>query len=1238
MVSNMKETSQATANKHGSLEPQKGKRNTFALMTVCYLSALTLVALLSTGGYYLVNTLVKKEATRSTLINIAGRQRRLCLTIAFDCLNLTSLKSDKERQSCRKRLLQSTSLMQQCHDALTKLSGEFGLPKTMSKEISDIYFAPPHNLNANVQRYLEISKRIAASSDSQLVLTNPDIQYVINEGHGHLLGELDFTVHQYETDAKLQIEKIEQLELASLTLILIVLSCEAAFIFFPMSRKVQNQVDELAEFFENAVVALHWVGPDGTILRVNKAELDLLGYSAEEVIGRHISEFHADQLAIKEILARLSRNEPLNNFSAKLRCKDGSIKEVVIDSNVYCNKGMFVHTRCFTRDVSQLKKIESELREKEFRTRVLVDTAPAGIITFDADGVIESANLFSASIFGWQTEDLIGQKLSSLIPNFFDDKAKYATFSKFTTGQSQIFEGSTETIGISKDGAAVPIEFTWSVLNLGERTVFTIVVQNISERKEAQEQLERSESRFRQMAENIREIFWVTDARGANPIYVSPGYEEIFGRTVKSLFENPHQFFDVTHPDDRESLANVIRKQREDKNYSNQIEYRIMRPDGEVRWLWARLCSVVDKNGKVTELCGVTNDITERKAAEKDLLKSERLFKAIFDHTFELIGLLTAEGTLLQANETALRLAGIKSDDVVGLPFWDTPWWSHSTAAQNQIKEAVKEAAAGKMVRFETSHVNTDGALVFVDFSLKPVVDEAGNVSLLIPEGRDITEKKEAEKRVNEFYSVVSHELRTPITSIRGALKLLEGGMAGELSERATLLVQIGSTESERLIRLINDLLDIKKIEVGKLELNCIVLDPVEIAEKAVEALAPMAAESEVQLLASIASSSSISADRDRITQVLTNLLSNAIKFSTAGAQVLLKLELVGAAVRFSVIDHGPGIPKSQMSKLFGMFQQLDSSDDRPKGGTGLGLAISKAIIERHGGSIGVDSEIGKGATFWFELPVVTEQRAQDLQQKEPAQKLYPALVIDDDENLCKILQMSLEKHGFDLRTASTLEQAEQLLEAFRPRVILLDLHLPDGHGFEFLQKLRQSPATERIPIVVISGSEPKEDKFSFPFVIDFLEKPFEQNDLQRALTVALGRHVATSTKVLVVEDDIATRKILIEKLRVFNVECKDVGDGREALDAIMTEHFDLVILDLGLPTIDGVDLIKILKAKGKATLPLLIYTARDLTNEEKKELALGLTRHLTKGKSSEEEFLTVIQEMLNTLIDTEMD
>ena len=651
--------------------------------------------------------------------------------------------------------------------------------------------------------------------------------------------------------------------------------------------------------------------------------------------------------------------------------------------------------------------------------------------------------------------------------------------------------------------------------------------------------------------------------------------------------------------------------------------------------------------------------------------ESDARFRAIFNQTFQLIGLLTPDGRLLEANQTALDMIGVDPASIRNKLFWDTPWWQHSEHEQEALKQAVKDAASGKFVRFQTSHIGRGGEAITIDFSIKPVLDDYGKVLYLLPEGRDMTEqkraqesttaseqhlkalltclaegvyqidlegnlvymngaaerilqyqenellgqnmhsvihhksdtqtshpsfpqlstgqrlqatgdfkllsvvekgeelrisedwfrrkdgtvvpveyvgsplmqngevkgaviafqditsRKEAEKRVSEFYSTVSHELRTPLTSIRGAMRLLEAGKGGELTERGKHLTTMGRIECDRLVRLINDMLDIRKMEAGKLDLRYAEFDAVDSVRQVIANLQAYADEHRVSMILQPTPPIRLNADRDRFTQILTNLISNAVRFSPLDSEVTVSLEIIPneQALRVSVQDNGPGIKTVDQRRLFKVFQQLDATDARRKGGTGLGLAICKSLVEQHGGKIGLNSTEGEGATFWFTLP-------------------------------------------------------------------LLGKHQPE--------KESQDKA----------GSAPPE--------------PRHHSSHYRK---SKGKHARV--KALIAENDKFTRNLLELQLRRMGIEVTCTESGEGALKILNREPIELIIMELGLPDLDGTELIAKLKEEGKGELPLVVYTAQDLTHEERLCTTLGETRHLTKSLSREEDFVAAVKEVL---------
>ncbi|MBS2006995.1 MAG: GAF domain-containing protein [Cyanobacteria bacterium SZAS TMP-1] len=361
-----------------------------------------------------------------------------------------------------------------------------------------------------------------------------------------------------------------------------------------------------------------------------------------------------------------------------------------------------------------------------------------------------------------------------------------------------------------------------------------------------------------------------------------------------------------------------------------------------------------------------------------------------------------------------------------------------------------------------------------------PTFDENGRLAEVYGIASDITAKKEGEKHVQEFYSMVSHELRTPLTSIHASLRIMEAGLLGQLPEKIEELVKIARTESDRLIRLINDILDIRKLEEGMLELKPVTVRADKLVQQSIAELQGMAESAGVQLCSQFDWNGEIKVDQDRTTQMLDNLISNAIKFSPKGGQVLVLIDKMVDYVRFSVTDQGPGIAADQIGKLFGKFQQLDSSDSRPKGGTGLGLAITKAIAEQHGGNVGLQSTVGKGSTFWIKLPLAnlpkTEQNPALPRKENHNSKRHNILLVEKDGNYARELTQDLAKNGFDLTTVNSFGAAEEYMSHSQPEAILADL---EGLSLEGMQWLHQNMSRPNWPRTIVLAENKVYDNYA---------------------------------------------------------------------------------------------------------------------------------------------------------------
>lgn len=407
-------------------------------------------------------------------------------------------------------------------------------------------------------------------------------------------------------------------------------------------------------------------------------------------------------------------------------------------------------------------------------------------------------------------------------------------------------------------------------------------------------------------------------------------------------------------------------------------------PDGSVRWLQVHSVPIQhpEAGRAVVSSFSEINQLVE---TQRRLADSERRFRAIFDQTFEFIGLLETDGRLIEANATALAFIDKRLDEVAGKPFVDTPWWSHSPEDQATLRAGIAQAAAGQFTRFEATHPGADGEISTIDFSLKPVTDESGRVVYIIPEGRDITHIKRAERELmaaklqaeaanhakSAFLAAISHELRTPLNAVIGFSETIIGEVFGPLgNSRYGDYVGLIHTAGCHLRDVIEDILDVARIEIGEVPLHEDVLDLYKCLDSAVRMVAPKADERRVQLAAELpAGLPRLRADPLRLRQVVLNLLVNAVKFTPPGGRVAIAASAGPKGMLLTVADTGIGIRPEDLDSIWNPFFQADASLSRRFGGTGLGLPIVRHYVEAHGGTITVDSTPGQGSTFTLWLP-----------------------------------------------------------------------------------------------------------------------------------------------------------------------------------------------------------------------------------------------------------------------------
>ena len=611
----------------------------------------------------------------------------------------------------------------------------------------------------------------------------------------------------------------------------------------------------------------------------------------------------------------------------------------------------------------------------------------------------------------------------------------------------------------------------------------------------------------------------------------------------------------------------------------------------------------------------------ERGRAEELTRQQEILLDSVADG---ICG-VDRRGLVSFANPAAARFLGAPAASLTGKPVHQL---LHGSAHANQkcpedcpLRRATSHrlAAAGEDTIFRA-----DGSSFPAEYFLTPILDQ-GRFSGSVLSFRDISQRYALDRLKDEFISTVSHELRTPLTSIRGALGLLSSGILGEVNEKAANLLRIALTNSDRLVRLINDILDLERIQSGREPLAFRPVRPAELIRQAIDGMAPVAEAAGVQLIHDT-TQVEIAADSDRLLQVLTNLISNAVKFSPPNSSVSIMLRPGVSGVTLSVIDQGRGIPADKLEAIFGRFQQVDASDSRQKGGSGLGLAICRTIVVQHSGRIWAERNPVRGSTFRVYLPY------QPLPLEAPGAPVENELgqgtvVLADANGITRpLIAAQLARHGYRVVETVTVEQT-LAAASLGVQAILLDTSLDGMNGWEILPRLRSIDPEFRIPVVLLSVDNRK----GMAGVEGAVAKPLDESALLGELARVLCGP-GEKARILVVEDDVDLAKTIEMVFTRDSITIELAHTLQDAIDACFTFQPDLLVLDIGLPDGDGFNLVDWLrKHESLARLPLVVYSGREFSQAERRHLTLGPTHFLTKARVQPQQLEALVLTMLRS-------
>jgi PAS domain S-box-containing protein len=775
----------------------------------------------------------------------------------------------------------------------------------------------------------------------------------------------------------------------------------------------------------------------------------------------------------------------------------------------------------------------------------------------------------------------------------------------------------------------------------------------ITERKELEEAVRAAEERYRQLVEQIPLAIYIDrlDELSSN-IYTSPQIERILGYTREQWQTEGDLFVRLLHPDDRES---VLREHEHTRATGEplRVEYRLIAADGRVVWIRDEAVVVPDDQGNPLILQGFLLDITEQKTAEQALRRSQAELarqKAYYQELHELspvaIVTLDSEEVVLSWNPAAERLFGFTREEAVGQRLDDLLF---PTQAMREESAAVRRRAdEERLAHLIARRRRKDGHPVDVEILMVPLVVDGKDVGYQVLY-HDISElqraREEAEAATHaksSFLATMSHEIRTPMNAVIGMGGLL---LDTDLTDEQRGFAEVIRTSGEALLRIIDDILDFSKIEAGKLELEEHPFNVRECAEGALDLVAVSASDKEIELCCLVDRDvpEAVLGDPTRLRQALGNLLSNAVKFTDVGEVVLAVAVDDGddgqRLLRFSVRDTGIGIPIERMHRLFESFSQVDASTTRRYGGTGLGLAISRRLAELMGGTLWVESEEGIGSNFHFDM--LARETAAPAKPDRHEDTSWIAgkrlLVVDDNATNREIVRRQAESWGMHVEDVERPSEALARVRAGESfDVAILDMQMPEMDGLELARELRRYRDERALPLLLLTSIGRMAQARGAPEFGAQLTKPVKASQLFDALVRVLAAGssagaapdgggagagpAAEGLRLLVAEDNAVNRQLALALLGKLGQQADVVENGREALEALERVPYDVVLMDVQMPELDGLEATRRIRDRfGSAGPTIIAMTANAMEGDREKCLAAGMDDYLAKPIRPEE-------------------
>ena len=1047
--------------------------------------------------------------------------------------------------------------------------------------------------------------------------------------------------------------------------------------------------DAHKQIFDSAGPMVISIGLDGCITQMNPAAERLLGYHAEELVGqprtadilapgegpRVISELQRlsgidsrRDLSPRERLVALMNSvralppSQVPSFEAQFRRNDGSTLPVTLHiSALRDGAGTMEGLVVVALDRSATLRQEQAQRESQERYRDLFENSTEMIATLSTGGQFLYANPSWKRCFGLDNASLLAL-------NSFEELFGPGCRTEVSALFRRVLDGDMvdryPLRNHTTDGRVLEFELSLSQRQkAGNPLAVRCLLRDVTQQKQREHRLALQLVVSQIVGENTSPD--VAAMRILEALCISQGWDLAFKWEVNTE-ENLLEFSTAWSAPDRNSEAMIQESMGVTLAGGVGLPGKVWQ-EGRAIWIadleaapasqrtqaarrhsmvsgWAVPVRVGNKVLAVLEFyCHfllredqeamaaietVAASLGQMLARSRERGRAEELYRQqeiLLDSVADGICGVDRHGLVSFANPAAGRLLSAPAASLTGRPVHELLHGS-APASQKCGPDCALRRATERRVQAagEDTVYRSDGTALPTEYFFTPILDH-GRFSGSVLSFRDISQRYALDRLKDEFISTVSHELRTPLTSIRGALGLLSSGILGELNEKAGNLLRIATTNSDRLVRLINDILDLERIQSGRAPITFRTIQLLQVVNQAIDGMQPVADAAGVQLLHDT-TQVEISGDPDRLLQVLTNLLSNAVKFSPPNTTVSVMMRPGPTGVMLSVIDQGRGIPADKLETIFGRFQQVDASDSRQKGGSGLGLAICRTIVLQHSGRIWAERNPVRGSTFRVFLPY--QQSPAGVSAGQDPEPQGTVLLADANSTTRPVVSQQLARHGYKVVETTSVEEtvaeAQGAVEA-----ILLDTSLDGMNGWEILPLLRRRGPDKHIPIVLLSVAAQEGSERLPGGTQGRVTKPVQED----ALLAELARVLCgpgEKARILIVEDDVDLARVIGEIFTRDSIEIRLAHTRQTALETCEQFQPHLLVLDIGLPDGDGFNVVDWLRQREDLSrLPLVVYSGRELALSERRQLVLGPTHFLTKTRVQPQQLEALVLTLL---------